>query len=295
MNHRKSGAARGLAVSLAVAALACGAAPLAAADEFDRFAERAEAGPAISHEAFNLFLERLALDGNGRTQVAYTAAAGEGERFLKAYANGLAAISPAPLSADEQLAYWLNLRNALIVAEFCARGGRGDLKKLRGDFAAPGEAWTVKRVAVDGVELSIDDIERRIIFANFNDPRVIYGLYQASASGPRLPRKAFAGETVIATLEKLGRDFIEDGVRVRKGAIEAPAVFEWYREALFGGSDDGVKSHLLGLSSAADRSKLEPASTLAYAKFRYQIEKYEVRTAAPVVSGPSQGSFPTGS
>ncbi len=281
--NRRERCRAGLALFLVVAASSPGA---AVGSDFARFSERAaNSAEQIDHDLLDVFLERLAVEDRGRLKVAYATAGEQGELFLAEYARRLSGISPAVLNADEQLAYWLNLRTALILAEFSGRKGRADLLKLRGDFANPGEMWTAKKATVDGAPLSIDEIERHIILANWRDPRVLYGLYQASATGPELRAKAFRGATVWQELESSGRSFVaQQGARVRKDRLEAPAIYAWYKDALFGGDDAAIKAHIATFSKASERPLIESASMIGYGKFLYRVEKYEVRNTRPEIA-----------
>lgn len=253
---------------------------------------------AIDHAPLREFLKRLGVEEEGRLKIAFSASGARGADYLDAYVAGLSKISPQSLGGDEQLAYWLNMRNAMILSELSRRGGRGSLKKVRGDFIAPGEGWTVKRATVDGVALSIDDIERRIILANWRDPRVLYGLYQASASGPALTEEPFSGVEVWNKLEAAGRDFVRSSaVRVRKGRLEASAIYEWCREALFTGQDQAIINHVASLAPAGKREEYAAAEGVSFSAFRYRIESFEPRSVAPLISSApgGTGSFPTGS
>lgn len=276
-----------------------GTAPAAAQDDpFARFGARtAEGGGRISHELLDGFLERLGVREDGRLKIAFALSGERGGEYLDRYIAFLAGIPPSQLNGDEQLAYWLNMRNALIVSALSKRSGRGSLAEARGEFENPGAVWAEKAVSVDGVALSIDDIERRIILRNWTDPRVLYGLYQASESGPALHDRAFGGGPVWEQLETAGRRFVSgDGVRVRQGRVEAAAVYAWCKDALFGGDDEIVRAHLLSLADERTKLQMQAAPELSYAKFRYRIERYEVRSApsfAPgTIQAPPVGSGP---
>ena len=272
------------------------ASPAAADDEFARFSPSKAIGAAsLNHELLDVFLTRLTVEEKARAKVAYSASGVRGRDFLNSYVGGLAAISPARLRPDEQLAYWLNMRNALILAALSERRGSGDLKKLRGDFSAPGELWTEEKVTVDGVSLSIDDIERRIVLAHWPDARVVYGFYQASETGPALRRSSFDGETIWTDLEGHGREFVKkSGGRVRGVDLQAAAIYDWYKAPVFGGSDDSVKAHLVAMSDPNSRAKIEAAQTVSYRPFQYRIEKFEARTTN-LPAGSVTGPAPTGS
>ncbi len=184
----------------------------------------------VDHQPLGSFIETFAVAEGGRRAVNYSAARGRGADYLSSYAQFLSTLNPSTLRSDEQLAYWLNLRNALVLLAFSEKGG-GNLKKLRGVYDAPGEGWTKKRVTIAGTELSIDDIERGIILRNWDNPIVLYGLYQASPSGPQLFERAFSGASVWSDLNAVGVKFANAGsaVRVRDNVLQLSSIYSWVR------------------------------------------------------------------
>ncbi len=292
MNIKSIFAASALAASIAITAPAS-AQEMAA---YDIFKERNEESQTqISHEGLELFLERLGVEEKGRLKIGFSAAGENGSAYLKQYTRGLAAVSPAQLNSDEQLAYWLNMRNALILAAFSEKRGRGNLEDLRGNFQNPGALWAEKTVTVDGVALSIDDIERHIILAQWNDPRVIYGLYQGSESGPDLSKRPYSGENVWTRLETTGRAFVRSSaVKAKRSTLKLSAVYDWYNDALFGGDDAALRAHIASLASDRDQATIAKTTGIDFNRFRYRIEKFEPRNvAAPNTAG--SGSYGGGS
>lgn len=283
-------------ISIWIIALAATGSIASAQDaEFRPFAANSpESSAVVDHDLLGVYLERLGVLEKGRLKIAHSVGGERGAALLDAYVAGLSAISPQILNRNEQLAYWLNMRNALILSELAKQGGRGSLETLRGSPAAPGAGWTAKRTIVDGASLSIDDIEQRIILRNWADPLVLYGLYQASASGPALDQRPYSGSTVWASLQAGAAQFVRSsGVRIRSDRIEAAAVFNWYKAPLFEGSDVVVRTQLERFIAAKDQARFREASEFAYQPFKYQIERYEPRGVSR--NDLPGTSYPTGS
>lgn len=234
----------------------------------------------VDYKPIEAFTDAFGIKRGGRTQIAYGAIKPQGEEFLEAYVAYLGAIPVSVLNRDDQLAYWLNLRNILVLQAMSEDGNRPKMSRNRGTANEPGEMWTQKRVTVDGHPLSIDDIERRILIAHWADtPDVIFGLYQGTRGGAALPVDGFDGATVHAELAELGRDFVNSslGVRVRRGKAQIPEIFDWYDEALFGGDSDALTAHLAGLADDRLAADLASAREIKTRKYNYRVEEHILR------------------
>lgn len=275
----------------------------ASAQGLEKFAARAEvSASAVDYAPLDEYLDVFGVPAGKRLKFKFDASKDVGTKFLRQYAELLAKTSPSTLAADDQLAFWLNLRNALVLAHVSETGGRANMKKDRGEAAAPGEAWTAKVVIVDGVELSIDDIERGVILANWKDPRVVYGLYQGTAGGPPAEKKAFRGETVWTELAAAGKKYMTSsaGFELTKKSAEVSAVLGWYEPQLFGGDEAALRAHLGTLITHGARINLEKTPSIAFKDFSYKTDAYVERIVDQTTVGeprrqPPPTSYPTGS
>jgi len=134
----------------------------------------------------------------------------EGQQLLRGIQDSLAQVpSDAPLeyfSRDEQLAYWLNLYNVTILNEIVAVYPKRDLKKL---FKGKDSILLKKVLTVDGISLSLNDIQFTILKQNYdNNPLIMYGLYQGYVGGPNIRRSAYTGRDVYRALENNAIEFV---------------------------------------------------------------------------------------
>jgi hypothetical protein len=287
----------------AAAAAMFAAAPGAGAQAPEENAPGAEAGvSAVDYAPLDEYLDVFGVPAGKRLKFKFEASKDVGSKYLRQYTEQLAKTSPATLAADDQLAFWLNLRNALVLAHLSETGGRANMKKDRGDAAAPGEAWTAKVVTVDGAALSIDDIERGVILKTWKDPRVVYGLYQGTTGGPPAEKKAFRGETVWTELAAAGKKYMTStaGFELTKKSAEVSAVFGWYDDALFGGDEAALRAHLSTLITHGARINLEKTPSIAFKEFSYKTDAYVERIVDQTIAGeqrrqPPPQSYPTGS
>ncbi|MEO1405588.1 MAG: DUF547 domain-containing protein [Pseudomonadota bacterium] len=237
----------------------------------------------VRYDPIMQFTDVFANEERGRLKIAYSAVSQQGDRFLNQYVNYLSNVPVTTLTRDDQLAYWLNTRNMLIVKAMADTSSRRRVKQNRGTADDPGQMWTEKRITIDGVDLSIDDIERGIILANWSDtPNVIYGLYQGSQGGTPFPANGFSGATVHSELEEMGRKFISsrNGVRVRRGKAQLPEIYSWYSDELFGGDQTAVVTHISALADADTANKLAAATSFDNRKFSYSSDEFIIRQQA---------------
>jgi hypothetical protein len=221
----------------------------------------------VDHSAFDRLLGRyLSLDSTGVARFAYGRVTPDDRAALRGYLNALAAIRVSGLSRQEQLAFWINLYNALtidiVLAHYPVRSIL-DIDISPGLFARG--PWDKSLIQVEGEALTLNDIEHRILRPIWNDPRIHYAVNCASVSCPNLQNRAFTGATVERMLDSAARAYINNrrGARIEGGQLIVSKIYDWYQED-FGGSERGVIAHL--------RSYAEP--TLAAALVGARIDHY---------------------
>lgn len=208
----------------------------------------ARADESFDHSAWSAILQRH-VDDDGR--VAYRDLAAHDTAALDGYLAALATADPASWPRDEQLAFWLNAYNAVI---FRAVLDGHTAESLFGRYRM---FWRYRRV-VAGAQRTPDDIENRII-RPMGESRIHFALVCASASCPKLMRRAWRAVTLDADLDQQARRFVNDPVRNRivPGAPEAAlsAIFDWYDED-FGGGDAALRAYVARFADEPARSYL---------------------------------------
>lgn len=228
----------------------------------------------IDYSKIDEFFDGFSIKKGDRRQFRYAQLQRQAVQTLGAYSTFLANLKPSTFSENEQLAYWLNLRNILVVRAIADETPRRSLKAARGTFDDPGEMWTRKRLAVEGEQMSIHAIEQKIL-QNFSDPNVLYGLYQGIEDGPALNAPAmFSGPTVNEQLQERAKFFVNARrvMSVKKTALRAPGVYEWYKPALFNDSDDAVLAHLKAHAGGDLQAALADAEKIDFRKITYRID-----------------------
>jgi len=244
-----------------LAATALGPVSVMAASPLTQF--RPKGGGSVDHAAFDAILSAYVVqDANAYNTIRYRNLKTQGQRQLKSYIAMLQSVQPATLSINEAHAYWINLYNAVTLAVVTNHYPVTSIKKINlggGGLFGSGP-WSRKLVSVDGTDLSLDDIEHRIVRPIFSDPMSHYGVNCASYSCPNLFVRAYTGANVDAQLAQNARHYVNHrrGVSVKSGRITSSKIYSWYA-ADFGGKPR-LKSHWGGFATPDHGKAINAAS-----------------------------------
>lgn len=201
----------------------------------------------VDHGAWDRFLAAYVSPGaDGIARVAYADVTAPDEAALDGYLDMLSGVAIGGYAPDEQRAFWINLYNALTVRVILSHYPVSGIREINispGLFARG--PWDRALTSVEGVALTLNDIEHRILRPIWRDPRVHYALNCASLGCPDLRRTAYTGAGVEAALEAAARAYVNHprGVRFADGALIVSSIYRWFA-ADFGGGDAGVLDHL---------------------------------------------------
>jgi hypothetical protein len=135
----------------------------------------------------------------------------------------------------EQMAFWINAYNALtlrvIVDHYPIRGGwfslspRNSIRQIDG-------AWDRLQWTVAGRQLTLDDIEHRILRPTFREPLVHVAINCASVGCPPLAREPYRAETLEAQLSAAATRYLASpqGLVVSGDRLVVSSIFKWYGE-----------------------------------------------------------------
>ena len=132
----------------------------------------------IHHGEWDAFLaNNLVSHADGVNRIAYAKVSEADRKRLQDYLSALSAVSISEFSRDEQRPYWINLYNALtvnVVLEHYPVDSIRDISISPGWFSIG--PWKKKLIQVEGEEISLDDIEHRILRPIWKDPRIHYAV-----------------------------------------------------------------------------------------------------------------------
>ena len=218
--------------------------------------ERHEPGStaAVDHAAWEAFLGTYVKSVDGINRVDYSAVNAADKAKLDSYVGHLAAIDVDRLDRPRQMAFWINLYNALTVQLILDNYPLDSIRDLGGLFSSP---WDKNLVKVAGETLTLNDIEHRILRPIWRDPRIHYAVNCASLGCPDLAMQAFRAETLHEQLDAAARAYVNHprGVEPTGDGLLLSKIYDWY-QVDFGGSESGVIAHLRQYAEAGLAAKL---------------------------------------
>jgi hypothetical protein len=201
----------------------------------------------IDHSEWTRLLQAHGAEGeDGIVRIGYGRFGDADRQALKGYIERLTATAVSSLNRDEQLPFWINLYNALTVDLVLAHYPVSSILKIN---ISPGffsiGPWGKKLTTVEGEELSLDDIEHRILRPIWRDPRIHYAVNCASLGCPNLALEAYTAENLEGRLEANAVAYVNHprGARFENGELIVSSIYRWF-VADFGGGHAGVLKHL---------------------------------------------------
>ena len=165
-------------------------------------------------------------------------------RLLR-YIDYLQELDPRQLARDVQMAYWINLYNAVTVRVVVDEYPVASIKDIHEGLIPGTGPWRDIHAMVAGHPLTLDNIEHDILRPIWEDSRIHYAVNCASISCPNLAAEAYTAENLERLLEQGARDYVNHsrGADLRDEEFVVSSIYFWYRED-FGDSEEGVLRHL---------------------------------------------------
>ncbi|MEN8723411.1 MAG: DUF547 domain-containing protein [Alphaproteobacteria bacterium] len=189
---------------------------------------------------------------DGVNRFDYGAVTTQDRATLDAYLEMLASKPVSKAARGQQMAFWINLYNALTVQVILDNYPVDSIRQITNGFLSFGP-WKVKRITVEGQQLSLDAIEHDILRPQFRDPRIHYAVNCASWGCPNLQQQAFTADNLELLLDQGARAYInhERGVTISDaGRLIVSSIYDWFK-ADFGHDDDQVLGHIRTYADAA--------------------------------------------
>ncbi len=244
--------AAALAVFLAAFANTAIAAP--DSDLWDRWLPHDPASAiTVDHYEWSHMLEMYLRQGtDGVNRFDYGAVTPHDRATFLGYLDSLSQVPISQCRREEQLAFWINLYNALTVNTVL---DHYPVESIRDIDISPGlfskGPWKRKLFTVEGEAVSLDDIEHRILRPVWNDPRMHYVLNCAAVGCPQLNQEAFTADNAEALMNASARAYVNSphGVSVDARGLTLSSIYRWYKED-FGDSDQALLAHIAQYADA---------------------------------------------
>ncbi|MEL7296038.1 MAG: DUF547 domain-containing protein [Pseudomonadota bacterium] len=199
----------------------------------ERFApERWPADPTsdvrIDHSEWQRFLNRYLVPAYADlNRVDYASVKAGGQVELGSYLDSMTAVDIGRYNRGEQMAYWINVYNALtidVIADAYPLDSILDLNGGRGP-------WDTPLFQSGSLRLSLNDIEHRILRGHWNEPRIHFAVNCASVGCPDVQPIAFTGDNLDAQLTLAAQSFAATprAVAFQDDALQLSSLFDWYQ------------------------------------------------------------------
>ena len=204
----------------------------------------------VDHSSWAILLRKyLVVSQGGRPNlVRYGAVNKADQQMLADYLTKLAAVTVTQLNRAEQKAYWINLYNALTVKTVLDHYPVASIRDIKSGWFSAGP-WDLKLITIEGLELSLNDIEHRILRPIWQDNRIHYAVNCASYSCPNLQPEPFNTENSERLLDQAARDYVNSprGVKLTEDRLILSSIYDWYLVD-FGTSQAGLLAYLATLA-----------------------------------------------
>jgi hypothetical protein len=227
----------------------------------------------IDHSDWDFILQRYVKTSQpaGINKFQYSSVNEKDRKTLEGYLQAMQAIKVSSLNRSEQEAFWINLYNGLTVKIILEHY---PVKTIRDIDISPGifsnGPWDAKLLKIEGQDISLNDIEHRILRPIWRDNRVHYAVNCASLGCPDLQPKAYSNQNLEQMLEKGARDYINHprGVSFSGNRLIVSSIYFWFK-ADFGNSKKGIIQHL---SKYLSPENLKMLSTMQNLKMTHQYD-----------------------
>ena len=165
---------------------------------------------------------------------------------LNQYLEQLQELDPRQYARDVQMAYWINLYNAVTIRVVVDAYPVESIMQINNGKNPNSGPWKDIHVTVAEIPLTLDNIEHDILRPIWQDNRIHYAVNCASLGCPNLASRAFTAANLEQLLDENAKEFVNH-LRAVELLDEAfgvtSSLYFWYMED-FGDSEAGVLAHL---------------------------------------------------
>jgi len=227
----------------------------------------------VDHSPWQTILNRyLVVSGDGVNSFDYGAVSKADREALTRYIAMLGRVDVDRLNRNEQMAFWINAYNALVVSIVLEDYPVRSINDIGGSFFSPGP-WKEKRFRVYLINLSLNDIYHRILRPIWADIRVHYALGCGARGCAQLAAKPYAGKTIEEDLERAQSAFINHGpaiLQIKETGVTLSRIFDWYGED-FGDREEDILARLRQQAGGDMAAKLAPVSEISSYGFDWDL------------------------
>ena len=218
---------------------------------------------AVDHSLWQQTLNAYLLPAyNDVNRVDYAALQSVGMPVLDAYLQAMSSVDLAGLSRREQMAYWINVYNAVTFKVIAEAWPVESILNLEGGQGP----WDRPSFTNGQRTLSLNDIEHRLLRGLWQEPRIHFAVNCASIGCPDVQPIAFTGDNLDASLQLAARNFLRHPRAVRREGetLHLSSLFDWYADD-FGEDSAAVREQLAEMADTESAGLLlAPADDIRY-------------------------------
>jgi len=213
---------------------------------------------------------------------------------LNALLSEFARLKPAEYkkwTKEDKIAFWLNTYNIkmleIITDNYPIKGskwllilwGPNNIRHIDRDIDGIKE----QKLIVMDEEFTLADIERRLFYKHFNEPRIFLALSQASLSSPRLCNEPYTGHKLDKQLDEQAKRFLASSrglvIDREKKRVYISAIFDpsWYGKYFIDkyGTDKKFKEHPPSVRAVLNFiTNYVPERDISFLQTQYYSVKY---------------------
>lgn len=220
----------------------------------------------INHNAWQTVLDDFLIsdDPSGVHLVDYQGLVEDPEP-LNDYIKSLVDLDPRTYNRAEQFAYWVNLYNALTMQVVVKNYPAKTITKISASGLSFGP-WDDTAATIAGQDVSLNDIEHRILRAYWKDHRIHFAVNCASIGCPNVQPTAFTAQNTENLLVGAAREYLQHprGLRIDGQNLVLSSIFDWYKSD-FGSTDQEVLTTLSQYLNNSQRDEvMDRAANISY-------------------------------
>jgi hypothetical protein len=181
----------------------------------------------------------------------------EDKKEMKVFLEKLGKLEPEEYqswSDEERISLWINAYNALtlkvILDHYPLKGFSFRTRKYpRNSIRQISGVWDKIKFPVMGKEITLDNIEHKILRQEFKEPRIHMALVCAARGCPPLRQEPYKAEMLIEQLDDQTRRFLSESknflIDNEQRLVYLSAIFKWYGKDFIGSYQPltGFKKH----------------------------------------------------
>ena len=159
---------------------------------------------------------------------------------------------PASWTDNDKIAFWINTYNMvalkLIVDNYPIKPTEGKSTYPANSIRQTPGAWEHEKFRMFGRDYTLDEVEHKILRAEFEEPRIHMALVNSAMSAPKLRREPYDAAKLDAQLDDQARQFFHDlrkfHIDREAGEVWVSPIFNWFMDDFLPDASKNYPRHI---------------------------------------------------